>query len=289
MTTGINYERVPEGWPHPELEQVQILLLGTYHMDNPGLDEYNLDADNVLAPERQEELRALTDELVEWNPDRIAVERPYYKDDKMNAFYDEFRSGRRQYDREVDDEDNDFRGLDSDADGEVRSEVVQIGFRLAEALEHEQVYAVDDPTNISNDDIEALDERGFEPEQKVEYSIREGEDVMRESQRRLADSTISEFLHWENREEQLRFNHEVMYDWGVRWGEGDNFGGPRVLSAWYDRNIKMVHNLWRALEKEDDKAMILVGSGHVHVLRHLLDESPMFCPVSPLPYLETKE
>ena len=31
--------------------------------------------------------------------------------------------------------------------------------------------------------------------------------------------------------------------------------------------------------------LFLVGSGHIHVLRHLLEEAPMFCPVSPLPYL----
>jgi hypothetical protein len=38
-----------------------------------------------------------------------------------------------------------------------------------------------------------------------------------------------------------------------------------------------------------DRVVKLVGSGHVHVLRHLLSETPMFCPVSPLEVLADQE
>ena len=34
-----------------------ILILGTYHMANPGLDAYNVEADDVLSARRQEEIR----------------------------------------------------------------------------------------------------------------------------------------------------------------------------------------------------------------------------------------
>jgi hypothetical protein len=119
----------------------------------------------------------------------------------------------------------------------------------------------------------------------MEYDVPDGNDVIRGCQERLVDSTVIEFLHWLNREERLRFNHELMFDKGIRWGEGDHFGGTRMLAAWYDRNVRTVHNLWRVVEAGDERALVLVGSGHVHVLRHLLDESPMFCPVNPLPYL----
>ena len=35
------------------------LLLGTYHMGNPGLDVHNVQADDVLSPKRQEEIQRL--------------------------------------------------------------------------------------------------------------------------------------------------------------------------------------------------------------------------------------
>lgn len=67
-------------------------------------------------------------------------------------------------------------------------------------------------------------------------------------------------------------------------GEGIS-GTPTFLAYWYDRNIRMVHHLWRAIEQGDERLLLVVGTGHIRVLRHLLGETPMFCPVSPLPYL----
>lgn len=274
----------PEGWPDCDPEQVEVMLLGTIHLDNPGLDEINPRVGDVLTPERQSELRDLTERLARWDPDRIAVERPYDDREAVNAVYEEFRDGRRAYDEE-----QDLSSLRADfgveLDDEVRSEVVQVGFRLADELGHDRVYPIDAPTTLQNDEFDALEERGFRPEKKVDYSLPDPEAVQRETEEKIADSTLTEFLRWQNQEEQLRVNHDLMFDRGVRWGEGDNFGGPRRLTIWYDRNLRMVHNVWRALESDDERVLFLVGSGHVRVLRHLFTEAPMFCPVSPLPYL----
>ena len=40
-------------------ERPEILVLGTYHMANPGRDVYNMQADDVLAPKRQQEMAQL--------------------------------------------------------------------------------------------------------------------------------------------------------------------------------------------------------------------------------------
>jgi hypothetical protein len=272
-----------DAWPDCEDEQVEVMLLGTYHMDNPGLDEINVDADDVLAPDRQTELEALTDRLAEWNPERIAVEWPYDWQADVDSLYEEYRTGARRYDeREAIDANSRF---DSEADLGCRDETIQVGFRLADALDHERVSPIDHPMDAANDDFDALKESDFEPERKADYSLPDLDRHGREVDERLASSTVPKFLRWTNEEEQLRVNHDWMFDKGVRWGEDDNFGGPQWLASWYDRNFRMVHNLWRAIERDDDRVLLLVGSGHVRVLRHLLTEAPMFCPVSPLPYL----
>jgi hypothetical protein len=272
-----------DAWPDCEGEQVEVMLLGTYHMDNPGLDEINVDADDVLAPDRQAELETLTDRLAEWNPERIAVEWPYDWQAGVDALYEEYRTGARSFgEREA--IDADFR-FDSEADLGCRDETVQVGFRLADALDHERVSPIDHPMDAANDDLHTLKESDFEPERKADYSLPDTDRYEREVDERLADSTILEFLRWTNEEEQLRVNHDWMFARGVRWGEADNFGGPSWLASWYDRNLRMVHNLWRAIESGAERVLLLVGSGHVRALRHLLTEAPMFCPVSPLPYL----
>ncbi|WP_254543424.1 DUF5694 domain-containing protein [Halomarina pelagica] len=276
-------ETVSDAWPECKPGQVRVLLLGTYHMDNPGLDTVNVDADDVLTERRQDELTDLVACLVKWEPQRVAVERPYDRSDEVNALYREYRAGVRSYEREEEIEPpHPYR---DELHTECRSEVVQIGFRLAEVLDHEQVYPIDYPVWLANEDAEALEERGVEPDAKTQVTVTDLEAFEREQNERLADSTIPEYLRWMNREEHLRVNHEGMFHRFIPWGEGDNFGGPRLLATWYDRNIRMVHNLWRAMEPGDERMVLVVGSGHVRVLRHLLTESPMFCPVSPRPYL----
>lgn len=76
-----------------------------------------------------------------------------------------------------------------------------------------------------------------------------------------------------------------MFGEFIPFGQGDNFAGPEALETWYGRNLKLIHNLWRSIASGDERAMIVVGAGHIRILRHLLTESPMFTPVSPLPYL----
>ena len=60
-------------------EQVKVMLLGTFHMDELWLANTDIENDDVLAADRQAELQDLTDRLEAWNPDRVAVERPYDK------------------------------------------------------------------------------------------------------------------------------------------------------------------------------------------------------------------
>lgn len=262
MTNFQKSENTPEGWPGCNSEQVQVMLLGTYHMDNPGLDEINPEVDDVLLPQRQQELQTLTDRLARWNPHRIAVERPYARADDLNTLYNEYRSGKRSYDHE--EEIDPVQPFRSDPTAECRSEVIQIAFRLADRLNHEQVYPIDCPAKMGNDEFEKLEERGFQPEDKTPISLPDTGTTEQDVSKRITNSTILESLRWQNQEEELRSNHKMMFGRYLRWGEEDNYGGPRNLSIWYDRNLRMAHNLWRAV-KQGDERMLLVEIGRAHV------------------------
>ena len=280
MEDGPASTTTPEEWPDCDSEEIEVMLLGTYHMDDPGLDEVNVDADDVLASERQAELEELTDRLAEWDSDRIAVERPYDSADGVNALYHAYRSGGRSYDREDASESPHDRRTKSNI--ECRSEVVQVGCRLADRLGHDRIAAIDDRPPKPDDD--PFEDREIDSARKTSVALPDPETMQRDADERLASSTIPEYLSWVNEEANLRKNHDLMFDRGVRAAD-EQFGSPVTLAYWYDRNIRMVHHLWRAVEEGDERALLVVGSGHVRVLRHLLEEAPMFCPVSPLPYL----
>ena len=270
----------PEGWPRCEPEQVQVMLLGTYHMDNPGLDEVNVDADDVLTDERQAQLEDLTERLADWKPDRIAVERPYDNVAAVNSLYERYRTGEYAYGRE-----ETFPAphpMRDDDESECRSEVVQIGFRLADRLNHSHVVPIDE--HPDEPDVDPFADREIDSTRKTSVALPDPEERQREISRRLVSTPIPEYLAWKNQESQLRYNHDLMFDRGIR-ATKETLGTPTFLAYWYDRNIRMAHHLWRAMEHGDERMLLVVGTGHIRVLRHLLDETPMCCPVSPLPYL----
>ena len=54
--------------------RADILVLGTYHMANPGRDVHNMVADDVLSTKRQQELTQLVEALKRYGPTKIAIE-----------------------------------------------------------------------------------------------------------------------------------------------------------------------------------------------------------------------
>lgn len=269
------------------------MILGTYHMDG-GVDDIDPDIDDVLSDERQRELRTLVETLAEWKPDLVAVERPHERADRVNDLYDDYRRGDRAYGDES--EIDPPHPARSDLDTECRSEVVQVGFRLADRMGHDRVAPVDYTIydiierDLTEEDKEAAKEfeekhdSDYEPLQKVEFPG-PNEQYSESLYKHLAESTIPEHLVQRNREPHVR--NEPYHLFGTQLGvaDGDTLFGPRNITLWYDRNIRMCHYLWREMDEETERICYIVGAGHVSTLRHLLTEAPQFCPVSPLPYL----
>lgn len=255
-------------WPEPELGQTVVVLLGVAHLANPGNDEFNLEIDDVLADDRQRELEALAERLAAWNPDRVAVEWPRGRQGTVDEAYATYRDG----------------GLaDPPGDLERRNEVVQIGFRVAARLGHERVAAVDHelPMDVHLGEDEDVPLGGFPTPESVGYPLVDPEAEMREQRERLATGTVPEFLAYLNREPALKTNGALTFAAGFH-ADGEDHPGARLATAWYERNLRIAENLWRALDADVERVLLPIGSAHVRPLRHLLDEAPMFCPASPL-------
>ncbi len=262
----VTAEQPPTGFPAVCAPgEVEVVLLGTYHFAGSATDAVQSPVEDVLSPRRQAELEELADRLARWSPDQIAVEWPLSFADSTTARYQRYvATGTTQS----------------------RNEVVQIGFRLARRLGHPTVYPIDHPMPIGNDSIQPLAAR--RPD-----LIQRRDSLLAVLQRR-ADSvsiwhrgtSIIEHLHAANTDEALRGGNSFsMFGSFLPAGEGSNLAGPQLLARWYERNIIMAHNLTRVLRPDTRRVLVIVGSGHVPPLRNILDESPQFCPVSPLPLL----
>lgn len=110
--------------PAPSAQDVpkrpEVLVLGVYHMANPGHDIFNLQADDVLAPKRQQEIAELAAVLAKFKPTKIGIESE--DQGKLDERYAKYLSG--EYVLTANEND-------------------QIGLRLAKELGHPRIYAVD--------------------------------------------------------------------------------------------------------------------------------------------------
>src|ERR1700683_3057527 len=107
-------------WPQTDARP-EILVLGTYHMSSPGRDVYNMQADDVLAAKRQEEIAQLIEVLKKFHPTKIAIEADAGSQ-RVAQEYSDYLAGKYTL---------------------TRNETNQIGYRLAKELGHHAVYAVD--------------------------------------------------------------------------------------------------------------------------------------------------
>lgn len=257
----------PTGFPLTcAANDVQIMLLGTYHFAGSTGDAVKQSLDDPLTPARQSQLNELVERLQHWQPQQIAVEWTSSLTDSTTARYKRYQS----------------TGMTDS-----RNEVVQVGFRLARRLGHSAVYPIDYQMGIGNDSIEALFVR--------RPRFRALMDSMQAAEQHSADSlsewharaTVVEQLREANSEIALHGgNSRAMFGSFLTAGEGANYGGAQLLARWYERNFRMAHNLTRILRPDTRRILVLVGSGHVPSLRNIFDETPGYCPVSPLPFLQ---
>jgi len=265
-TPGRRTAEAPTGFPtRCDPAEVQVMLLGTYHFANPGRDAVKQRVDDVLASNRQREIADLVERLAAWHPEQVAVEWPANDADSITAQYARYRSGSL---------------------APTRNEVVQIGFRLANRLGLPSVEPIDVSMRLGNDSVGALLAR--RPDLK-ELDARLAARAQQESDSgaaAFAAKSIVAQLHELNGDAALHAgNSRGMFGAALPLGEGTNYGGPQVLARWYERNIMMVHLLYRSLRPDTKRVLVIVGAGHVPPMRNLLDEAPQFCPVSPLSLL----
>ena len=248
-------------------KQVKVMLLGTFHMENPGRDVIRPEVDDVLSPKRQKEISALIKSLAKWEPEIIAVEFPYEKQDELNALYKNYIQNPTAFE---------------DSHLSPRNEIVQIGFRLAKHLNHEKLLAVDwfpeFPEWITKEDFE--DVMYFTPGMR----LWDRKQIELEEKNKLEKLTIAQYLYWLNLKPRINTNDTIMID--ISLEHKNKKVAFTIASNWFERNLGIVRNLKEILPGGIKRVLLLYGAGHIPMLNYIMEMSSIFCPVSPLPYLK---
>lgn len=231
-------------------QRAEILVLGTYHMANPGHDVFNISADDVLSPKRQAEIGELLEVLKRFKPTKIAIEATVY-DDRRPKQYADYLAGKYTL---------------------TRNEIDQIGFRLAKELGMKAIYPVD----IDGD---------FPWQRVINFAKATGQSQIMDQIMSEIGEMVKEqdsYLHSHSVLETLLFMNEdkkVAQDVGfylreARLGEPGDYAGPDLLTSWYQRNIRIFNNIAKVIESPNERVLVIYGAGHLGWLRQDVANDP---------------
>ena len=232
--------------------RAEVLVLGVYHMANPGRDIFNTQADDVLTPKRQAEIAEVIAVLKRFNPTKVAVERQA-GDTRIAKDYADHLAGTHEL---------------------TRNEIEQLGFRLAKELGHTSVYPVDADGEFP---FPRVADYAKAHGRSAEWDALMGEvgDMVKAQSAYLAAHTVLETLLYMNADEKVA-QDVGFYFRQAHFGENWNWAGADLVSDWFRRNMRIYSNVVQVGGAAGERVLVLYGAGHLGWLQHAFASDPTF-------------
>ncbi|MEQ8626859.1 DUF5694 domain-containing protein [Ekhidna sp.] len=270
----------------------EVMLLGVYHFDNPGLDTHNMDIDDYYSEKRQKEIEEVVSKLKAFSPTKILVEFRPNTQPKLDSLYGLYTNG--------------DIALNEISGG--RNEVYQLGFRLAKQLGLNTPIAIDHDGFWLGDYVDFIaDTLGYD---SYTSSQEKRSDYIAERSDRFQENTVLENLSNVNEWGEIMANHDyynnvaiqvkdekgIMFKYQEQTTEIDDLPyfmrsfdfnniGVEMVVEWYKRNLFIYRNILDQTEKED-RVIVIFGSGHVRYLHQMLSDNPNIHVTNPTDYLK---
>ncbi len=246
---------------------IEVMIVGAYHMGNPGLDVNNAKVDSVLTPEKQKQLVEAVNRLATFKPNKIAVEMVANRDDMTTTDFDKFTPA----------------SLTTDA-----NEITQIAYRLANKLNHKVVYAIDEQSKtIDYFPYNKVEEfaKAHNQESVLAPGSAWGAKFTADFEKAQKTNTVRQLLLNINSQQRALEEMNMFYYPLLAVGNDKAQPGAELNSGWYQRNAKIMAKL-NLVAKPGDKILVLFGAGHNYWLRHFVNLMPGYKLVNVVPYLQ---
>jgi hypothetical protein len=264
--------------PVHDERRAKVLLLGTFHFEDAGRDRYKPQHSiDILSEQRQREVTDVVQRLAAFQPTKVALETPAAHQEQL---------------------DQDFLAYCQGAFHLTGNEMHQLGFRLAHTLGHNRLYGVDvwgryyEPAldieiaarDHSLKDLDALLEPHTPAAIAERYSQKHLVNVwwsryaerMAHADEGKTHRTLRENLLEANNEQSIISSHGVyLVDW-FKVGTGQAYPGVDWVTAWYNRNLRIFANVQRITGSPDERFILIIGAGHLPILRHCVLASPEY-------------
>jgi hypothetical protein len=242
--------------PHPV-----VLVVGTYHMDDAGLDLVKTKVPSSLSEKRQREIEDLVTKLAAFRPTRIAVEAPVGST-VIQQRYERYLNG--EYTLGA-------------------GEIDQVALRLARRLGLRTLEPVDVKRDLDFDAVVADMQAAGQGDLLARFGRLQGfiAQYMDSLQR---THTVTGILRALNDPVFERDGHRA-YLMMAQAGSDSSEAGVRLVSDWYERNLRIARAIVRAAGAGEERVLVLYGSGHAPLLRHFLAATPGIEVADPMTYL----
>lgn len=218
-----------------------ILIVGTYHMSD--------DREDVTTPKRQKEIEELVTRLAMFKPTKIALEARF-DNNQFNELYEQYLAGKHQL---------------------ARNETEQLGFRLAKQMKHARVYPIDWRNKFDLSPVIA-----FAAANNQGAIVQKGINRVTEGDRKIGEliktASVLDILRFLNEDKMSRAVDDAMLTTLVHVGKDNNYVGTDVLAGWYERNLKIFTNVTRIIDSDEDRILVIIGSGHANLLRRFVQD-----------------
>jgi hypothetical protein len=237
---------------------VEVMIVGDFHMSNPGRDLHNVKVDDVLAPKTQAQIVAVTNALARFHPTKVAAE---WDAATVAERYPKYLAGTLE---------------------PSHNEVVQLGFRLAKTAGAKAMYGIDIEGDFPYDAVDAYAKAHGESA-ILDAAGATIETMVKAQEKALAERGVAGALRYLNDPVRLAGDNG-FYRTTLKIGDGATQPGADLLTAWYHRNFLICANLIQ-LAKPGDRIVVFYGSGHAFLLRQCVSETPGFKLVEPNAWL----
>lgn len=227
-----------------------ILLVGSIHFH----EQFHSEEPSDTFLESLQELREV---LVRYKPTSIYIEKDYDTQEAIDDFYKDY-------------DENQF----------YKDESFDVGFYVAK---HSNINSVTAMDRMKQD----FDTDGFgglmEALQKTDHPMMQQVSELQEKGSSYDSNNLMDALHINNTPEFIDLNRQLynsLITVGSSWEDAIPW-----LTWWSKRNMVMAHHIANPL-KEGDKALVIVGSGHIYALEDILKATKKYDVINFNEYLK---
>lgn len=220
-----------------------IALLGIFHFAGTS-DLISIKADDLSSSKRQNEIKYLVNLLAEYKPTKIIVEYPFGSNE-IDSLY-------QLYLKET----------------HVLSihESQQVGFRLALKMGHKHIYPADHRMPLPFKELTDYLKASGKMSQLENMIADMKKNILDVSQKSYDNLSLTDYFCLMNSDKFDFVNKNTYLQYTNKMGDENNTVGTNLVSKWWERNFRIMHNIDQLVEP-GDRILVIFGQGHTAVLK----------------------